>query len=70
MLSLQVPPHGVGMGRLCCLKQPLQVMTVVELVKKHLNLLSLRLALARHKHMGKTCSLSLYVNIIHEIFSP
>jgi hypothetical protein len=62
MLSLQSPLHGVGMGRLCCLKRPLQVVTVVELVKKHLNLQNTRLALARHKHMGKNGSLSLFVN--------
>lgn len=69
MLSLQVSPRGAGMGRLCYLKIPLPVMTVVELVKKRLNLLKIRLALARHKHMGKKCSFSLYMNIFHEIFS-
>jgi hypothetical protein len=42
------------MGRLCCLKVPLQLMTVVELVKKHLTLKNVRLALARHKHTGES----------------
>jgi hypothetical protein len=53
MLPLQVPPHGIGMGRLCCLKRPLQLTAVAELVKKHLNLQNIRVALARHKHMGE-----------------
>lgn len=69
LMSLQVSPRGAGMGRLCYLKIPLPVMTVVELVKKRLNLLKIRLALARHKHMGKKCSFSLYMNIFHEKFS-
>lgn len=41
------------MGRLCCLKTPLQLAAVAELVKKHLNLQHIRVALARHKHMGE-----------------
>ena len=41
------------MGRLCCLKRSLQLAAVVELVKKHLNLQNIRVALARHKHMGE-----------------
>jgi hypothetical protein len=53
MLPLQVPPHGVGMGRLCCLKRPLQLAAVTELVKKHLNLQNIRVALARCQNMGE-----------------
>jgi hypothetical protein len=41
------------MGRLCCLKTPLQLVAVAELVKKHLNLQHIRVALARHKNMGE-----------------
>jgi dinuclear metal center YbgI/SA1388 family protein len=51
-----VPPHGVGMGRLCCLKRPLQLAAVKELVKKHLNLQHIRVALARQKHMESLVS--------------
>jgi len=51
-----VPPHGVGMGRLCWLKTPLQLAAVAELVKKHLNLQHIRVALARHKHMESPVS--------------
>lgn len=68
-LSLQGPLNGVGMGRLCCLKVPLQLRTVVELVKEHLTLKNVRLALARHKHMGETNSLSLYTSTLSKIFN-
>lgn len=50
------PLNGVGMGRLCCLKVPLQLMMVVKLVKEHLKLKHVRLALARHKHMDSLIS--------------
>jgi hypothetical protein len=64
ILLLQGPLNDVGMGRLCCLKVPLQLMTVVDLVKEHLNLKNVRLALARHKNMGEAHSLSLYMNML------
>jgi hypothetical protein len=54
------------MGRLCSLKRPLQLAAVAELVKKHLNLPNIRVALARHKHMGEMGS-SFYVSMLCEL---
>ncbi|XP_069703152.1 NIF3-like protein 1 [Periplaneta americana] len=50
------PLPGVGLGRLCYLDKPLKVIHVVELVKKHIKLQHIRLALARHRNIDSSVS--------------